>query len=148
MIWGSLACVAACGSGLPSPPRGAPLEASFVEVPSPPPPANVEQVPPRPREAAVWTDGSWEWTGTRWRWKDGGWFARPPRGVVYSPWTTKRPGGVRLVFAAATWRDAHGVEVEGPRLLASASLSTPAEEDAGLLSDAASGFDASTEDAP
>jgi hypothetical protein len=133
-----LLTIAACGSGLPSPPKGSPKEDSFIEVPFPPPPARLERVPDRPPGRAVWVDGSWEWTGTRWRWKEGGWFEAPPPGVVYSDWRTARPGGKRLLFADATWRDRSGAEVPAPRLLVSATLSVPdeGEVDAGSPPDA------------
>jgi hypothetical protein len=137
--------LAACGSSLPAPPKGTSPSSAFIDVPSPPPPAKLELVPDHPHERAVWIDGAWEWTGTRWRWKDGGWFAAPAPGVVYSRWETRRPGGARLVFADATWRDPSGAEVQGPRLLASATISSITEDDAGL-GDAGSALDAGSND--
>jgi hypothetical protein len=50
-----------------------------------------------------------------------------------------RPGGTRLFFAKATWRDRSGAQVPGPPLLVSATMASNAEEDAGaVLVDAAS----------
>ncbi len=119
----------ACGRSLPGPPKGMPPSTAFIEIPFPPPPAQIELIPERPHGRSVWVDGSWEWTGMRWRWKDGGWFEPPPRGVVYSTWQTVRPSGTRLLFAHAAWRDRSGKKVPAPRLLASATLSS--EGDAG-----------------
>jgi hypothetical protein len=118
----AVAVLAACGSSLPAPPKTTQPPSAFVEVPAPPPPAEVERVPEHPRVRAVWIDGSWEWTGTAWRWKVGGWFAAPRRGIAYADWATARPGGTRLLFADATWRDHSGAEVPGPPLLAAATM--------------------------
>ena len=87
--WSIVACAAACAASLPAPPLAAPPRSAFVDVPYPPPPAQVERVPNRPRSDAVWVDGSWEWSGRLWRWKDGGWFAPPAPGVKYAPWAMK-----------------------------------------------------------
>ncbi len=124
--------VMACGSSLPAPPQGPIPLAAYTEVPGPPPPAQLERVPKRPEKRAVWLDGSWDWTGSRWRWKDGGWYAAPAPGIVFSRWQTMRPGGTRLLFATSAWRDANGQTVAGPRLLASAAITpdSAAEADA------------------
>jgi hypothetical protein len=98
-----------------------PPKSAFRDVPYPPPPPHVEQLPGRPSEAAVWVDGSWEWSGTRWRWQDGGWYERPGRDVYYSEWALARHGGTRLLYAGAAWRDAKGDAIPEPRKLASAS---------------------------
>ena len=129
--------VVACGMSLPGPPKGSPPLASFSDVPFPPPPGRLERVPDRPKERSVWVDGSWEWTGSRWRWKDGGWFAAPPPGVVYTQWETMRPDGTRLLFASADWRDRDGKEVPEPRLLASASMTAENERDASAPTESA-----------
>jgi hypothetical protein len=117
--------VAACGASLPSPAHGTTPRDAFVEVPSPPPPAQLERMPDRPRGDPVWVEGSWDWTGARWRWKDGGWFERPAAGVVYTDWQTLRPEGIRLLFAPAMWRNGSGAEVPAPRLLVSATMASP-----------------------
>jgi hypothetical protein len=126
------ALVASCGHRLPLAPRGAQPADAFVDVPAPPPPPHVERVPPRPDEA-VWVDGSWQRAGARWRWHAGGWFERPPRGVVFTDWALVRDG-TRLLFAAAAWRDAHGAPVVAPKLLAEAQMADGATApDAGEL---------------
>jgi len=115
---------AGCGISLPGPVLGTTPRTAFVEVPSPPPPAQLERISSRPAPGAVWVEGSWDWTGSRWRWKDGGWFERPMQGVVYTEWQTLRPEGTRLLFAPAMWRNSTGAEVPAPRLLVSASLAS------------------------
>ncbi len=95
-------------------------------------------MPPRP-DHAVWVDGSWAWTGTAYRWRDGGWYAPPPAGVVFTNWAIDRPGATRLTFAPAAWRDRAGKTVDGPPMLASAAIGPGAREreaaDAGATSE-------------
>jgi hypothetical protein len=95
----------ACGSSLPVPKVGQPPEATinYVEVPYPPPAAQVEIVPPIPQEGAVWVDGEWSWQGRRWTWESGGWVI-PPSGSYFAPWRTKRLDNGKLFFAAGSWR--------------------------------------------
>ena len=110
--------LAACGARLPTPPYAPQLTSALAQVPYPPPPARVETVPPQPRADAVWIDGSWEWR-RRWVWRVGGWVVAP-RGAAYAPWVAVRGADGTLFFAPATWRDAHGNEIDPPPVLAAA----------------------------
>lgn len=128
----SLAAVAlGCRPSLPTAPLvTSPLIALadqvLVDVPVPPPPAHEEFIPPQPGEDAVWVDGQWFWDG-RWRWEHGAWVLPPP-GAAFSPWRTFRRTDGTLVFAGASWRDAHGNRIPNPRVLASAWPGHTAEE--------------------
>jgi hypothetical protein len=76
----ALACAAAswrCGGRQLEAPLGAHPANDGVRVPYPPPPAKVEEVPPQPSSACVWTDGYWDFTD-RWEWQAGEWVMAPP----------------------------------------------------------------------
>lgn len=121
LVLGILATVAVgCGSSLPQPVTAPHPESAWMEVPYPPPPAHVEEVPPRPRDDAIWTDGSWLWEGNRWAWDPGGWVVLA-RGERLCPWETRRTPRGKLEFAPSTWRDASGKELEPPRKIAEAA---------------------------
>jgi hypothetical protein len=77
--------LAACGQTLRSAPTGpAPRSnAVTVIVDYPPPPAEVEVIPPDPGDPCVWIDGSWTWQGRRWEWTAGSWLV-PPEGCYYA----------------------------------------------------------------
>jgi hypothetical protein len=115
----------ACGTSLPGPAKTPQPQSAFVEVPAPPPPAQLERVPARPRAPSVWVDGTWEWTGSTWRWRDGGWFEKPADGIFYAEPTLSRPQGPRLLFAGASWRTRAGALAAEPKLLVSAALGSP-----------------------
>ena len=111
----------ACGSSLPTPRIGQPPEATigYVEVPYPPPAAQVEIIPPSPHEGAVWIDGEWAWQGRRWTWEPGGWVV-PPTGSYFAPWRTKRLDNGKLLFTPGTWRAANDQPLPRPPILAPA----------------------------
>ncbi|HZU84236.1 MAG TPA: YXWGXW repeat-containing protein [Polyangiaceae bacterium] len=109
----------ACGAAIPEPPRAPQPPNAFVEVPYPPPPARVEQLPGRPDPRAVWTDGQWTWDGTRWAWTPGGWVIAPAAGQ-FARWALRLTPDGRLQFAPASWRDAAGRELPPARVVASA----------------------------
>jgi hypothetical protein len=111
----------ACGSSLPGPKLGQPPEATinYIEIPYPPPAAQVEIVPPMPQAGAVWVDGEWSWQGRRWTWEPGGWVA-PPAGSYFAPWRTKRLDNGKLFFSPGSWRAANDQPLSKPQLLAPA----------------------------
>ena len=71
----ALLLLGACGGPrlvtVPSGPQ--PAQAKPVSVDFPPPPAKIEEIPlaERARNACVWRDGYWDWTGRRWEWQAG-----------------------------------------------------------------------------
>jgi hypothetical protein len=106
-LWGCSSSV------LPRAPEVGQPTSALVEVPFPPPPARVENVPHRPADDAVWVDGSWTWGGRRWAWKYGFWTLLP-QGIARSPWVTVRGADATLYFAPEVWRDSKGREVPPP----------------------------------
>jgi hypothetical protein len=107
----------ACNGRLPHPPYAAHPTSALGEVPFPPPPARVEEVPPRPTDDAVWLDGEWNWRGRAWSWLPGRWV-RAPAESVYCPWTAVRDAAGRLFYAPGTWRNAKGEPIDDPAALA------------------------------
>jgi hypothetical protein len=99
--------VAGCRGGLPRPSSGPVPVDSMIEVPYPPPPARVEEVPAQKAAGDVWIDGQWDWDGRMWRWIPGAWVT-PRKGAYFTNWTTRRERDGSLHFARATWRDATG----------------------------------------
>ena len=138
----------ACGPPhLPAPPLTGQPTSALVEVPYPPPPARVEQIPARPRQAdAVWIDGEWSWRTRRWTWKAGRWVM-PPRQARFSPWTTVRNRMGTLFFAGGTWRDPAGVEISEPEPLASSGPRDIEEHAPDASLEGGSPEDAATDDA-
>jgi hypothetical protein len=118
------AVIFACGTKqLPSPAYVRQPTSALREVPYPPPPAQVEDVPRAPSGDAVWIDGEWTWQGRRWAWKAGRWVV-PPRDAAFSPWTTVRDLRGTLYFAEGTWRDPSGRAIADPKALALGRPST------------------------
>lgn len=119
----------ACGnSALPAPSYAPQPTSALAEVPYPPPPARVEQVPASPRRNATWIDGEWTWKGKRWLWTCGRWVV-PPSGARYSPWAIVRGKDGTLWEAPGTWRDEHGEPIAAPAALADATVSEAAVVD-------------------
>jgi len=92
-----------------------------MEVPFPPPPARVEQVPEKPEPGALWVDGEWLWQGRRFGWRAGRWL-HVPDGVAFSPWTLVRRGDGALFVAPGTWRGEKGEAVAEPAVLKEATV--------------------------
>lgn len=90
----------ACGAQHAEAPRGAHPQHDAVVVPYPPPPAKVEEVPPQPNAACVWTDGYWEFTD-RWEWQVGEWVVPQPH-CRLAPVELRRDGG-QLWHARPRW---------------------------------------------
>lgn len=111
--------VARCGSSLPGPPLAPQPPDAFIEVPMPPPPAQVEIVPARPEAARTWVDGAWTWEGTRWRRQAGGWLALP-RGPRYAAGVARRRDDGTLLYANPRWLDGEGRTLDEPRRIAEA----------------------------
>jgi len=108
-----LALPPACGTPLPGPPTGphrAGTGNEAIIVRDSPPPVQVECVPPQPREACVWVDGSWTWAGRRWEWLPGAWVVPPAdcyHAHAYSQWldagVDEGTKGGRLFYFPAAW---------------------------------------------
>ena len=113
---------AACGSRLPTPATGPHPAGStqYLEVPFPPPAAQVEVVPPPPPDlGAVWVDGEWAWQGKRWVWQPGGWVVPPPD-AYFAPWLVYRQSNGRLLFAPGAWHAASSERLPNPVVLEAA----------------------------
>jgi hypothetical protein len=54
-------------------------------APSPPPPMQVEIVPPAPGPMAYWSPGHWAWNGTTYVWVGGVYINRPTAQAVFVP---------------------------------------------------------------
>jgi len=95
-----------CGSSLRTVPRGpSTSNIPWIVVDYPPPPAEVEQIPPDPGKPCAWQDGHWDWLGRRWKWIDGQWVI-PPSGCHYvDPWMSWVPGtkGQELHYWLPRW---------------------------------------------
>lgn len=104
----ALALVAgACSSSLRTVPRAPPpdtLERVFADYP--PPPAEIEILPPDPGGKCAWLDGHWSWVGRRWAWVSGAWVVPPPGCHLTLPlitWGTDRTGQPQLAYAPPEW---------------------------------------------
>ncbi len=119
-----------CGEGaVPHPRYAAQTTSALTAINHEPPPARVEDLPPRPRGASAWVDGEWRWNRRRWLWTPGRWVA-PPVGATYAPWVTVRGADGTLYFAPAQWRDAKGAPIPAPKALATAKVQSGAVVDA------------------
>jgi len=106
--------LAACGGRFPRPPYSPQPTSALVVLSAPPPPARVENVPPRPDvSGVVWIDGEWTFRRGRWSWSPGHWVVPPPD-QTFSPWVVVRGVDGQLWQAPGTWRDAKGNAVEAP----------------------------------
>jgi hypothetical protein len=115
----------ACRSTIPTPRTGTPPAGArvYLDVPYPPPAAQVEVIPALPREGAVWVDGQWTWQGKRWIWDSGGWVM-PPANSYFAPWLTYRQADGRLLFSGGSWHSDDGRPIVRPAFLAMA-MSAP-----------------------
>lgn len=73
------------GSSLPIVPtvERPPTQAPPVHVPTLPPPALAEEVPPQPWDQMLWVDGCWEPSGQNWVWIRGGWLVPPEDSLLF-----------------------------------------------------------------
>lgn len=92
--------LAACGSQQAEAPRGAHPANDAVSVPYPPPPAKVEELPPRPSAKCVWIDGYWDYSD-RWEWQPGEWVI-PQAHCRLAPLELRRQDG-QLWHARPRW---------------------------------------------
>jgi hypothetical protein len=128
------ALVACAAPSIPHPAYAPQPTSALVAITHEPPPARVENIPPRPNvpqgaAATVWVDGEWGWKRRRWVWTPGRWVS-PPAGATYSPWVTVRAPDGSLYFAPAQWRDAKGGAIDPPKALATATVESGAVVDA------------------
>jgi WXXGXW repeat (2 copies) len=106
-----------CAGSLPEPGYSPQPDGAFEVVQSAPPPARIELVPGRPKNAdAVWIDGEWRLSDSRWVWQNGRWV-EPPRGATYSKWATKKRADGALLFAPGAFRDRKGAPLATPQPL-------------------------------
>lgn len=106
-LLGAGSVLVACGASTPVVPKGPhpPHIQEFIEVPYPPPPAQVEEIPNGVSDAScAWVDGYYAWEGRRWEWQAGRWV-RPVAGCYYAgpvvAWS--KAGGERLYFTPPRW---------------------------------------------
>jgi WXXGXW repeat (2 copies) len=69
----------------------------------PPPPPRYGVMGYAPGPGYVWTDGYWDWRGSRWFWVDGRWMRPPRRSAVWVPgvWVQSNHG---YRFRRGYWR--------------------------------------------
>ncbi|MCS6899540.1 MAG: hypothetical protein RMJ98_07815 [Myxococcales bacterium] len=101
--WGlGLGMLLGCGtpSRIPTPHLGEhPTPADrWQEVETPPPPVEVEELPPAPI-GHVWIDGQWRYQPMtrRWIWEQGRWCQEPPGTLFYAPPRLVRERTARIV---------------------------------------------------
>ena len=114
---------AACGPSLPVARAGTPSERyrEYLDVPYPPPAAQVELIPPIPERGAVWVDGEWGWQAKRWVWQPGGWVIAPDKNAFFARWTVVvRPEDGALRFSPGSWHAPDGTRLPKPRVLLAA----------------------------
>jgi len=77
-------------------------ETVVTEAP-PPPPAQVDVVPPSPGPDYVWIGGVWVWGPGHWVWSAGHWDRPPHPGAVWTPHHYEFRNG-HHVFIRGGWR--------------------------------------------
>lgn len=104
---GLLALVAACGGGTQLVPSGAhpPHVQEFVEVPFPPPPAQIEEIPEELEDTScAWVSGEYRFRDRHWVWEPGSWVVAPA-GCYHAPaqvgWS--KAGEPRLYYTPSAW---------------------------------------------
>jgi hypothetical protein len=104
-VLGMVLSLVACSSSLPAPRTGPHTDEKPATVPYPPPPGEVEVIPPRPPafKHPVWVDGEQQWNGRRWAWKDGGWRDQASD-EYFAPPTTERASDGTLVHYPGIWK--------------------------------------------
>jgi hypothetical protein len=129
LIQAAVFCAAAaCGSSLPLARSGTPNEGEreYVQVPYPPPAAQVEVIPAAPDRRAVWVDGEWSWKGKRWVWEPGGFVIVPQKDAYFARWTIAvRPEDGTIRFSPGSWYAPDGTRLPKPRVLAAAGSGSP-----------------------
>jgi hypothetical protein len=122
---GMVVSLAACTSSLTAPRTGPHADETPAVVPYPPPPGEVEVIPPRPPglKNPVWIDGEQQWNGRRWAWKEGGWRDQAPD-EYFAPPTTERASDGSLLHYAGVWKKI-GASPRPPAASSSASTDLP-----------------------
>lgn len=80
----------------------APVVTGEVVVQGPPPPLEVEVVPPLPGPGYIWVGGAWVWSG-RWVWERGHYVIPPHPGMHWHPHEYAYRNGVH-VWIRGGWR--------------------------------------------
>lgn len=116
----ALCALPSCGSELRRAQLGShPVTGSDPDIVDfPPPPAEVEEIPPDPGPPCVWVDGRWEYVGRRWEWQAGAWVN--PRAECYyaTPvmvWLPSAATG-ELYYLQGRWYTAAGEPCGEPKL--------------------------------
>jgi hypothetical protein len=121
LILAAAACVAAsCGQSLPVAREGTPKaeQRDWVDVPYPPPAAEVDVIPPVVEPGAVWVDGEWSPQGKRWVWVPGGWVLPPEKDAYFARWTIGiRPEDGAIRFSPGSWHAPDGARLPKPRVI-------------------------------
>lgn len=109
--------LAACGAPrLPHPRYVQHPTSALTQVPYPPPPPLVENIPDVRTQGAVWVDGEWRYARKQWRWHNGYWTLPIPS-IAFSPAVEVRGADGTLWYAPGTWRDEKGEAIDDPEAL-------------------------------
>jgi hypothetical protein len=73
----------------------APIEATGLPYPAPPPlPPETVPLPPVSEEALIWQPGYWDWTGGGYIWREGHWDRRGEHSTEWMPGYWALEGGI------------------------------------------------------
>ena len=108
---------AACGGGTQLVPSGPhpPHVQEFVEVPFPPPPAQIEELPEALDDPnCAWVSGEYRFRDRHWVWEPGRWVV-PPEGCYHAApvvaWS--KTGEARLYYSPSGWYSEDAVSRTG-----------------------------------
>lgn len=115
---------------LPQSDRPGPADyAGSMIVPYPPPPAQVETVPPAPtNRACVYLDGQWEFVARDWQWQPGGWVvARDDCGFARARlfWHTLGPDRSELRYRSGHWIQTAHPTLDCPNAVPCSTVDAP-----------------------
>jgi hypothetical protein len=116
----------ACHAALPQPAAFEGPQRDLQRVPSRPPPALLEIVPPAPAAGAVWVDGAWHYDGSHWLFDRGGWALVPPGYRLTPSVLVYAPDG-SLLYAQPLWVGPDGQRAAPPTLIRAAAVPSAPE---------------------